>query len=281
MGRALGLALIFVGPAVAWYPLPSTGLRQGMPLKMPVGPRLSRPGRRRSMTCVGERPEVAKLQVTPAAAWSSQTVQTARQERSVADLGERPEVAKLQVRPAAAVLGERPEVAKLQVMPAAAVWPQKVQPSRHERSGANLRLGSDRDREKEDCLEQNDAIYTILWQKTADGTTFRAVGEYTTERRKRAQQQVRGDSKTFASEMVKAEFPATGQGPLARAASSGEEVVVTTGDDGFLRRLHSPRRRALAKEFDIKHIHFVPCSKDGMVVMEYGRYAGEVLSIPC
>ena len=258
MGRALGLALIFVGPAVAWYPLPSTGLRQGMPLKMPVGPRLSRPGRRRSMTCVGERPEVAKLQVTPAAAWSYNE----RQERSVADLGERPEVVKLQVRPAAAVS------------------PLQVQPSRHERSGANLRLGSDRDREKEDCLEQNDAIYTILWQKTADGTTFRAVGEYTTERRKRAQQQVRGDSKTFASEMVKAEFPATGQGPLARAASSGEEVVVTTGDDGFLRRLHSPRRRALAKEFDIKHIHFVPCSKDGMVVMEYGRYAGEVLSIP-
>ena len=63
---------------------------------------------------------------------------------------------------------------------------------------------------------------------------------------------------------------------MARAARTGEEVVLDCGPDGYLKGISSPQRRALAKEFGIKHIHFVPVAGG---VVEYGRAAGEEVEI--
>lgn len=63
---------------------------------------------------------------------------------------------------------------------------------------------------------------------------------------------------------------------MARAARTGEEVVLDCGPDGYLKGISSPQRRALAKEFGIKHIHFVPVAGG---VVEYGRAAGEEVGI--
>ena len=127
---------------------------------------------------------------------------------------------------------------------------------------------------QEDCLEAHEATYSILWQEQAG--VFRATGEYTIEARKRARRRVRGDDKTFASESAKLEFLSSAPGPLQTAYLSGKEVVINHGSGGYLEKMHSPKRRALAKEFGIKHIHFVPV-KGG--VMEYGRVDGQEVEV--
>eukprot|EP00802_Teleaulax_amphioxeia_P014813 Tamp_14891.p1 GENE.Tamp_14891~~Tamp_14891.p1 ORF type:complete len:499 (-),score=110.50 Tamp_14891:93-1508(-) len=138
----------------------------------------------------------------------------------------------------------------------------------------DLVLRLERQRDVEKVFEQNDATYSIFWQ--LNGDVYQAVGHYGTEARKRALRSVRGDDKTFASESVKLEFSARGQAPMARAARQREEVVLDCGADGFLKGINSPQRRALAKEFGIKHIHFLPV--EGGVV-EYGRNGGEEVEI--
>ena len=69
-----------------------------------------------------------------------------------------------------------------------------------------------------------------------------------TDARKAALQLVRGDNKTFCSESRAFAIPASGSGPIATAARTGETVRV---DD-----VSTMRRAALAEEFQISKVPF-------------------------
>mmetsp|Transcript_89204 Transcript_89204/g.144509 ORF Transcript_89204/g.144509 Transcript_89204/m.144509 type:complete len:423 (+) Transcript_89204:3-1271(+) len=115
------------------------------------------------------------------------------------------------------------------------------------------------------AFENLGASYSIFWQ--LQGNEFKAIADYTTESRRKALQQVRGDDKSFASESRKVTVDASGSGPIATAAKTGVEVIVT--DTGAM------KRAALAKEFGIKSIHCVPVEGG---VLEFGIPAGAYLS---
>jgi len=124
----------------------------------------------------------------------------------------------------------------------------------------------------ESCLERYNAVYTMLWKRSSDTGSYRVIAHYSTDARKRALREVRGDDKTFASESAKLSIPGTGNNLIATAERTGEEVIISNPG-----RFWSLKRRKLALEFGIKHIHFVPVPGGG--VMEYGRLAGEELEI--
>lgn len=89
--------------------------------------------------------------------------------------------------------------------------------------------------------------------------------DFTTEARKKALRQVRRDDLTFASESRLIRVDANGRGPLATAARTKEEQVVTDTTTMV--------RAALATEFSIKRITFVPLPSGE--VLEYGTPSGE------
>ena len=134
----------------------------------------------------------------------------------------------------------------------------------------DLVLNLEKKKKVEDVLQSNSASYTIMWKNK--GNVYTAVGHYTAEARRRALRRVRGDDKSFASESAKLSIPVNALSPIAKAVKTGEEVVINAGAGGFLEKMHSPERRSLAKEFGIRHVHFVPVNGG---VMEYGRPAGE------
>jgi len=128
--------------------------------------------------------------------------------------------------------------------------------------------------EIERCLAQYNAVYTILWEKDGDGP-FRVKGQYTIEARRRALRKVRGDDKTFASESAKIAIPSKGTNLIATASQTGKEQIISNPGS-----IWSLKRRFLAQEFGIRHIHFVPVNDGtGEKVMEYGRLSGEELEI--
>ena len=98
----------------------------------------------------------------------------------------------------------------------------------------------------------------------AVGADAQVSRDFTTESRKRALRATRGDDKTFSSESRKYTVPVNGRGPIASASRSGEEVIIT--DTSVM------VRAAIAKEFGIRCIHFVPLP-DGRV-LEYGTPSG-------
>jgi len=132
-------------------------------------------------------------------------------------------------------------------------------------------VSEERQRVIDECFEQYNAVYSLLWQRKDGVGPFRVVGQYTTSSRKRALRAVRGDDKTFASESSQLAIPGSGSNLIATAARTGEEVVISNPG-----RMWSLKRRELCQEFGIKHIHFVPVQGG---VMEYGRIAGEELEI--
>jgi len=76
---------------------------------------------------------------------------------------------------------------------------------------------------------------------------------------------VRRDDSTFASESRNIKVKANGRGPIATAARTGEEQVVTNTTTMV--------RADLAKEFSIKRITFVPLTSGQ--VLEYGTPSPE------
>lgn len=132
-------------------------------------------------------------------------------------------------------------------------------------------VSDERQKVIDECFEQYDAVYSLLWQREGGVGPYRVAGQYTTSSRKRALRAVRGDDKTFASESAKLAIPGTGSNLIATAARDGQEVVISNPG-----RMWSLQRRSLAQQFGIKHIHFVPVQGG---VMEYGRIAGEELEI--
>jgi len=106
------------------------------------------------------------------------------------------------------------------------------------------------------------ATHTIFWRLDAAGTSYEWGADFVTPERLRMLKNARGDDKSFTSESRSMTFPASGEGPVASAARSATEIVIQDPSSST-----SFKRSALAKEFGIGNIHFVPC-KDG--VLEYG-----------
>ena len=103
------------------------------------------------------------------------------------------------------------------------------------------------------------ATHVTFWQPEGDKFVWGAG--YTLPERLRALANA-GKKSCFSAESSKFSFPVDGKGPVATAARSGKEVVIVDpADDANF------KRAAVAKEYGIGNLHFVPC-KDG--VLEYG-----------
>ena len=85
---------------------------------------------------------------------------------------------------------------------------------------------------------------------------------------------MRGDDKYFAGESSKLTIAGTGANLIATAEREGVEQIIESAE-----KIVDPRRRALAIEFGINNIHFVPVPGRKGMVMEYGRLAGTELEV--
>jgi hypothetical protein len=106
------------------------------------------------------------------------------------------------------------------------------------------------------------ATHMIFWRKVGDN--YECGASFVLPERVRALKTARGDDKSYTSESQGMKFPADGQGPIATAARSGKEIVI---EDASSAAAEKYKRAGLAKEFNVKNVHFVPC-RDG--VIEYG-----------
>jgi len=107
---------------------------------------------------------------------------------------------------------------------------------------------------------ENGATHLIFWKKL--GNEYVAGASYVIAERVRALKASRGDDKSYTSESLLMSFPADGKGPIATTGRSGKEIVIADASNSNM------KRAALAKEFGVGDIHFVPC-RDG--VLEYGK----------
>ena len=119
------------------------------------------------------------------------------------------------------------------------------------------------------AFEMAGASYYMFWQ--LHGDHFEIVAEYVTATRKEALRKARGDDQTFCSVSRSMKLLASGNGPVATTARTGKKMVVDE------RTIHTMRRAALAQQFGIARIHFIPC-EDG--VLEYGTPVGTALAGP-
>lgn len=111
------------------------------------------------------------------------------------------------------------------------------------------------------------ASYSMFWAKQGD--KFKVVADYVTDSRKKSLKAARGDDETFCSKSREIILDAGGDGPVAKASRTGEEVTVYPP--------FQMQRAALAEEFGIQRIHFVPAEGG---VLEYGTPANTYLSGP-
>ena len=104
--------------------------------------------------------------------------------------------------------------------------------------------------------------YVIFWsQSDADGR-FRIVSHYVSEGRRQKLQELRDDGKTYCSASYSLEVDPSDNDPIATAARTGQQQSVTDASH------HATfRRRALAEEFQIQNVYFVPSA---LGVIEYG-----------
>jgi len=107
------------------------------------------------------------------------------------------------------------------------------------------------------AFENFGASYAMFWVK--DGNAFKAVADYVTDARRESLKVSRGDDETFCSKSRGVTIDANGGGPIATAAKTGKEVDIM--DTSVM------KRAALAKEFGIHHLHFVPTDEG---VLEFG-----------
>jgi len=106
-------------------------------------------------------------------------------------------------------------------------------------------------------FENLGASYCIYWSKQGD--KFKVAADYVTDARKRALKAARGNDDTFCSKSREWTLDANGDGPVATAFRSGEKGTIVD--------ISKLNRAALAEEFGIKRVHFIPM--DGGV-LEYG-----------
>merc|ERR1719247_3934229 len=114
-------------------------------------------------------------------------------------------------------------------------------------------------------FENLGASYCLFWQNK--NMQYSVVAKYTTITRKEALKQSRGDDKTFATESKEFKLDAKGDGPVATAARTGEEVIISD--------VSTMKRSKIAKEFGIAKVHMVPVEGG---VLEYGTPQQDYLS---
>mmetsp|Transcript_85119 Transcript_85119/g.214607 ORF Transcript_85119/g.214607 Transcript_85119/m.214607 type:complete len:611 (-) Transcript_85119:351-2183(-) len=106
-------------------------------------------------------------------------------------------------------------------------------------------------------FENLGAAYAMFWAK--EGESFKVVADYVTDAHRRALKGSRGDDETFCSKSREVTIDANGDGPIATAVKMKEEVKVM--DTSVM------RRAALANEFGIERVHFVPSDAG---ILEFG-----------
>jgi hypothetical protein len=114
-------------------------------------------------------------------------------------------------------------------------------------------------------FENLGASYCLFWQNR--NMEYSVVAEYTSQSRKEALKADRGDDKTFATESKEFSLDAKGDGPVATAARTGKEIIISD--------VSSMKRAKIAKEFGIAKVHMVPVEGG---VLEYGTPASDYLS---
>lgn len=121
------------------------------------------------------------------------------------------------------------------------------------------------------AFEEIGALYVLFWK--SDGENFRVNADYETPASVAARLRRRGDGISFPSLSKELALPVDGQGPVAQAMRTGEELVVGF-DRGFDKDMHDQngetvqvKRQQAAKDFGIRTLHFVPF--DGGVI-EFG-----------
>lgn len=85
---------------------------------------------------------------------------------------------------APAMVGKRPAPGKASVMP----FSRKntdVAKNMSETLSSEITMNSERKAEVEACLERYNAVYTMLWKRCSETGSYRVVGHYSTDARKR------------------------------------------------------------------------------------------------
>jgi hypothetical protein len=106
----------------------------------------------------------------------------------------------------------------------------------------------------------NGATHVIFWRQ--NGGSWEANASYVVPELTRKLQGLRSDEKSYTDLSKEVTHSVDDMGPTATAGRSGKEIVLedpATAKDFC--------RKGLAKEFNVKNLHFVPC-RDG--VLEYG-----------
>merc|ERR1719343_670254 len=106
-------------------------------------------------------------------------------------------------------------------------------------------------------FENLGASYAMFWSK--EGKNFKVLADYVTDSRRRALHAARGDNETFCSKSRDVTIDASGDGPIATAFKTKKEVTIVDAS--------TMKRAAIAKEFGIKRVHFIPTECG---VLEYG-----------
>ena len=102
----------------------------------------------------------------------------------------------------------------------------------------------------------------MFWSKDDADGMFRVVADHMDAARRVKLREVRGDDKTFCSESYGFSLDSAGRGPIATAARTGKTQSVSDASE-----CQTFKRRALAAEFDIQNVFFVPSA---LGVIEYG-----------
>merc|ERR1719277_2959062 len=105
----------------------------------------------------------------------------------------------------------------------------------------------------------------MFWSK--EGNDFKVLADYVTDSRKRALKTLRGDDETFCTKSREMTIDADGDGPIATAFKTKKEVTIVDAS--------TMKRAAIAKEFGIKRVHFIPTECG---VLEYGTPSNTFLS---
>jgi len=116
-------------------------------------------------------------------------------------------------------------------------------------------------------FENLGAAYAMFWVK--EGESFKIVADYVSDTREKTLKASRGDDETFCSKSRGVAIDDNGDGPLATAAKTGKEVKIM--DTSVM------KRAALAKEFGISEVHFIPTEAG---VLEFGMPENAILTGP-
>jgi len=113
------------------------------------------------------------------------------------------------------------------------------------------------------------ATHCIVWRLDEDDNEYKAAANYVTPRLAAELRKKRGDDLTFASESILYTFPADGDEPIATCGRERREIVMTdvSGCRSETMSCFGLRRQALAIEFGVRNLHFVPVEHG---VLEYG-----------